>query len=245
MVPEQLINEFVSRTRHAAEPNLESIILYGSAASGSFDAEFSNINLLFVLKDAGFPSLQKLAPAMGWWHRQKQAPPLIMSGEELNRSTDVFSIELLDMKQHHRILFGQDVLQSITVAMHLHRVQVEYELREKLLLLRQSLLLAGVNKNRIWDLLLGSVASFATLFRHSLLALGEASPDTNRRSITTLAERIGFNGTPFLQVLDVREHRLSRKEVNVEQLCAEYLTAVEYVTAAVDRLLDGASGHSS
>jgi hypothetical protein len=168
-----------------------------------------------------------------------------MSREELNRSIDVFSIELLDMKQHHRILFGQDVLQSITVAMHLHRVQVEYELREKLLLLRQSLLLAGVNKNRIWDLLLGSVASFATLFRHSLLALGGVSPDTNRQSITTLAERIGFNGTPFLQVLDVREHRLSRKEVNVEQLCAEYLTAVEYVTAAVDRLLDGASGHSS
>ena len=115
-----------------------------------------------------------------------------MSREELNRSTDVFSIELLDMKQHHRILFGQDVLQSITVTMNLHRVQVEYELREKLLLLRQSLLLAVVNKNRIWDLLLGSVASFATLFRHSLLALGEASADTNRRSITTLAERIGF-----------------------------------------------------
>ena len=31
---------------------------------------------------------------------------------------------------------------------------------------------------------------------------------------------------------------LSRKEVNVDQLCAEYLMAVEYVTAAVDRLLD-------
>ena len=150
MVPEKLINEFVSRTRHSAEPNLESIILYGSAASGSFDAEFSNINLLYVLKDAGFSSLQKLAPAMDWWRRQKQVAPLIMSREDLNRSTDVFSIELLDMKQHYRILFGQDVLQAITVSMDLHRVQVEYELREKLLLLRQSLLLAAANKKRVW-----------------------------------------------------------------------------------------------
>ena len=53
-----------------------------------------------------------------------------------------------------------------------------------------------------------------------------------------LAVRVGFNGAPFSQVLDVREHKLSRKEIEVEQLCAEYLAAVEQVTAAVDKLLD-------
>lgn len=245
MIPEKLIAEFVSRARQAAESNLDSIILYGSAASGSFDVGFSNINLLCVLKDAGFSSLQRLAPAMEWWNRQRQVAPLLMTSEELARSVDVFSIELLDMKKHYRILFGQDVLQALDIRMDLHRVQVEYELREKLLLLRQSLLLAAGNQNRIWDRLLGSVASFATLFRHSLLALGEVPPEGRREFVTRLAERLDFNSTPFLQVLDVREHRLSRKQINVEQLCGEYLTAIEHVTAAVDRLLDSsASGRS-
>jgi len=237
MVPEKLINEFVSRTRHAAEPNLESIILYGSAASGSFDAEFSNINLLFVLKDAGFPSLQKLAPAMGWWHRQKQAPPLIMSGEELNRSTDVFSIELLDMKQHHRILFGQDVLQSITVAMHLHRVQVEYELREKLVLLRQRAVIVAGDDKRLWELLTRSAPSFVTLFRHALIALGESATG-KRETVDRLSKRVGFDPAAIYQVLDVREHKLPPKSVDVKALFARYLAAVEKVTAAVDQALD-------
>jgi predicted nucleotidyltransferase len=245
MVPEELIREFVSRSRQAAERNIQSVILYGSAVSGNFDPEFSNINLLFVLKDAGFLSLEKLAPVMEWWQRKKQVAPLIMSGEELSRSTDVFSIELLDMKEHYRVLFGDDVLQPLTILTDLHRVQVEYELREKLLLLRQSLLLAARNKNRIWDLMLGSAASFTTLFRHSLIALGEVPPESKRESVKKLADRLGFDAAPILQVLDVRERELSRRDVNVEPLCREYLGAVEHVTAAVDKLLDRAVPENS
>ncbi len=42
------------------------------------------------------------------------------------------------MQQHHRVLFGLDaLLTGLQIPMDLHRVQVEYELREKLILLRQ------------------------------------------------------------------------------------------------------------
>ena len=238
MIPDKLINDFVSRAQQAAGPNLESIILYGSAASDSFDPEFSNINLLCLLKDTGFLALRSLSPAMDWWSRQKQVAPLIMSREELLRSADVFTIEFLDMKRHHRVLLGDDVLQALSIPMELHRVQVEYELREKLLLLRQSVLLAANKKNQLWDLLLGSVASFATLFRHALIATGEETGASKRDSISKIADRVPFNAAPFLQLLDVREHKIDRKQVDVEQLCAGYLTVVERVTAAVDKMFD-------
>ena len=54
-----------------------------------------------------------------------------------------FTIELLDMQQHHRVLFGEDMVQGLQISMHVHRVQVEYELREKLILLRQQILLTS------------------------------------------------------------------------------------------------------
>ena len=38
--------------------------------------------------------------------------------------------------------------------MHLHRAQLEYELREKLILLRERLLLAANNKKQLWELML-------------------------------------------------------------------------------------------
>ena len=144
MVPEDKINEFVKRIGEAAGPNLESITLFGSAVSGDFHPGMSDLNMFCVLRDCSFAALQALAPVAKWWDGQKQPPPLCMTRQELERSTDVFTIELLDMQQHHRVLFGEDVVQGLRISMHVHRVQVEYELREKLILLRQQILLASV-----------------------------------------------------------------------------------------------------
>ena len=238
MVPENKIDDFVRRVREAAGTNLESVILYGSAASGDFRPEFSNLNLFCVLRDSSFPALQALAPAAKWWARQKQPPPLFMTRDELERSSDVFAIELMDMQQHHRVLFGEDVLQGLRIPMHLHRIQVEYELREKLILLRQQLLLASESNRQLRDLLLRSVPSFVTLFRHALIALGHAGQAGTREAVQTLSKLVGFDPSAVYQVLDVREHKADPRQTDIKDLFAQYLAAVEQVTAAVDRKLD-------
>jgi len=237
MVPEDKINEFVSRLREAAGANLDSVILYGSSVTGDFQAEFSNLNLFCVLRDNSFSSLQKLAPVAKWWDRQKQPPPLLMTRSELERSTDVFTIELLDMQQHHRVLFGEDVLQGLQIPLNLHRVQVEYELREKLILLRQQSLLLSDNKKGLWNLLVRSVPSFVTLFRHALIALGEG-PAGKREAVQILSKKLGFDPLAIQQVLDVRERKLDPSKVDSDDLFARYLATVEHVTAAVDQAMD-------
>lgn len=239
MVPEDKISEFVSRVREAAGANLESVILYGSAVAGDYQPEFSNLNLFCVLRDSSFGALQTLVPVAKWWDRQKQPPPLLMTRGELERSTDVFTIELLDMKQHHRVLFGEDVLQGLEIPLNLHRVQVEYELREKLILLRQQLLLLSDNRKALWSLLVRSAPSFVTLFRHALIALGEAPPAAGKRdTVQILAKKIAFDPSAILQVLDVRERKLESGKVDVNELFARYLATIQQVTAAVDKAMD-------
>lgn len=238
MVPEDKINEFVEKMRAAAGANLESVILYGSAASGDYHPEFSNVNLFCVLWDGSYEKLRALAAVVKWWNRHKQPPPLFMTRQDLERSTDVFTIELLDMVQHHRVLWGDDPIQGLQIPMRLHRVQVEYELREKLILLRQHLLLAGDNERRIRELLVRSVASFATLFRHALIALGDSAPATRRDAVVRLSARVGFDPSAIEQVLDVREQKATEKKLRAFEIVGLYLGAVEKVTAAVDRLLE-------
>ena len=87
-----------------------------------------------------------------------------MTRDELERSADVFTIELLDMQQHHRVLFGEDVLKGLQIPMDLHRVQVEYELREKLILLRQHILLAAGNDSPA----VGSAAALGVVVCHAV-----------------------------------------------------------------------------
>jgi Nucleotidyltransferase domain len=244
MIPEKQISDFVSRLREAAGANLESVILFGSTVAGDFHPEFSNVNLFCVIRDSSLVALQALAPAVKWWDKQKQPPPLFMTRDEIARSTDVFTIELIDMQQHHRVLFGEDVIQGLSIPANLHRIQVEYELQEKLTLLRQHLLLASGSDSRMWELLLRSVSSFATLFRHALIVLGHDAPVGKRDAVNSLSKQIGFDASGFLQVLDVREKKLDRKKLDVNGVFSKYLSTVEQVTSAVDKMLDSGVARS-
>ena len=237
-IPEKKIEDFVNRLRQAAGANLESVILFGSAVAGDYHPEFSNVNLLCVIRDSSFAALQALAPVVKGWDALKQPPPLFMTRDEIKSSVDVFTIELIDMQQHHRVLFGEDVIQGLSIPPGLHRVQVEYELREKLALLRQHFLLASGNDARMWDLLLRSVSSFATLFRHALIVLGHNAPVSKREAVQALAQQIKFDASGMLQVVDVREKKLDRKKLNVADVFSRYLAGVEHVNTAVDRMLD-------
>jgi predicted nucleotidyltransferase len=241
VVPEKQIAEFVSRVRTAAGKNLQSVVLYGSAASGEFHEQFSDVNLLCILHDTSLASLATLGPTVEWWRKQKNPAPLVMTADELQRSTDVFIIELLDMQRHHKVLFGDDVVAGLPVSIARHRLQVEYELREKLILLRQGILSAVGNKDALWELLLGSLPAFTTLFRHALMVSGAEAPDARRAAVQALATRFQFDGSAFLQLLDLRERKVDRKQLDVNDMAARYLQGVQKVTEAVDTMLEAGS----
>ncbi len=240
MVQDKLINDFVERIRVAAGTNLVAVVLYGSAAAGDYVAEHSDVNLLCVLGETSFAAIEALAPAVAWWCKQKHREPLLMSAEEMRRSADVFSIEFLDMKRHYRVLWGEDVLKTLEIPMRLHRAQVEYELREKTILLRQRLLMAAGNSEAKWELLLRSLPAFGTLFRHALIALGDAGAGSKREAAAVLAGKLGIDTSVFTELLDLRERKKDRQPAKVDEIFARYLTLVEQVTAAVDKMLDPA-----
>jgi len=238
MVPEKLINEFVERMRAAARTNLQAAILYGSAAAGDYVADHSDVNLLFVLGETSFEAIEALAPAVAWWGKQKHRAPLLMSAEEIRRAADVFSIEFLDMRRHYRVLWGDDVLATLEVPMRWHRAQVEYELREKTIVLRQQLLTVSRNDEAKWELLLRSLPAFGTLFRHALIALGDAGAASKREAVMALREKLRIDTSAFGELLDIRERKKDRKLADVDGIFARYLKLVEQVTAAVDKMLD-------
>src|SRR5881227_886470 len=236
MAQEAIVNEFVEKMKAAAGTNLASVILYGSAAQGEFHPEYSDLNLLCIMRDASFASLSKIASVVDWWRGKKHHPPLVLTPGELKSTADVFSIEFVDMKQRYRVLWGDDVLKSLEIPMHLHRSQLEYELREKLFLLRQHILLAGNNEKQLWDVMLQSLSSFTTLFRHVLVETGEQGRKHSRDAVTELAGRLNFDASAFVQLMDVRAKKSDRKQFRAMDVAGRYLSAIGTVTTAVDKM---------
>ena len=120
--------------------------------------------------------------------------------------------------------------------MALHRLQVERELRISVVRLRQALLRSRGRRSELAELMVASASSFAALFRHSLLVLGEAVPDTRRGVAARLAALTGSDSAAFDAVLDLREGK-SVREIDLEQTFAAYLDAVTRVTEEMDRRL--------
>jgi len=94
-------------------------------------------------------------------------------------------------------------------------------------------------------LLVRSVSSFATLFRHALMVLGHEAPVGKRAAVQALSKQIGFDASAFMQVFDVRERKTKPKNFDAADVVSRYLLALERVTAAVDKMLDSGSAGSS
>ena len=234
--PEAELSELVPRLREAVGRNLVSVIVYGSAAGKDFKREYSDINVLLVANKLPLEGLKALVPVMNWWRDRGHPSLVIFTREEIERAADVFAIEFYDMKHRHRVLEGEDVFASLAIPMTLHRVQLEHELRTNLLRLRQSYI-ADPQEDAVLNLMVQSISSFGTLFRHVLIAVGQEPPAHRREVTVKLGELVGYDPKPFLEIYDLREGR--SHSLHVEETLRQYLFVIEQVTNWVDRKLDG------
>lgn len=234
MEAEKHIAELVERLKLATGTNLECVVIFGSTVSEEFHAGFSDVNMLCIVRELSAATLDTLAPAFAWWTGKKYPAPLVFSRMELERSADVFAIELFDICQHHRVVYGEDIFKTMQVPMEKHRVQVEHDLRAKLLTLRQLYLEAASDDGRVRKLMLDSVPNFGTLFRHAMIVLG-MQPGTHRTDdIRVLAEHLKFDPSVFLQLFEVRAHKTRDSEVNARSGFAAFIEGIDKVIHAID-----------
>jgi hypothetical protein len=231
----EALKNLVERLHSAAGENLESVILYGSAARGDFHEARSNLNVLCVLRSLGVEHLSRISDVVSWWTAQKQPAPLFFTADELRHAADVFSIELLDMQQSHRVLYGADVVAGIRVPMNLHRIQVEHELRTMLLGLRQHFLLEAKNHRELRAVLAKSFASVLTLLRHTLIAFEEKAPAAAIGVFARVAALTGADAAALEVGLQFRDSE--QPDRDILPAYGAYLAALEKVISALDHHL--------
>ena len=232
---ERILSELVERLSKAHGPMLVSVVLYGSAAAPEGKDQRSDLNVLTVLRRITPVELEQAEPVFRWWREMKNPAPLLLSDAEVRTATDCFPIEFHDIKERHRILFGEDVVAALDIDDSFYRAQVEHELRAKLLRLRQKA--GGVlgERDLLITLLADSISTFCVLFRHALRLAGEAPRFGKREVVHAARERFAIDAAPFETLLDIREGKLKAKAVDPKPLFPEYLAQIQVVVDAVDR----------
>jgi hypothetical protein len=233
---EKRLEQLVAKLKAAFGDRLVSVVLYGSAASGDHQPKFSDYNVLCVLTQIGRAELAASEPVFQWWRAQGSPAPLLLTEAEVAGSTDCFAIEFHDIRQHHVLLHGRDVITPLVVDDCFYRAQVEHDLRAKLLRLRQKAAGMLSEPDQLRRLLADSISTFCVLFRHALALHGVEPPVKKRDVVHAVASMFSVDSLAFERLLDIREERVKAREVDPVSVLDAYLRGIETVTDAVDRL---------
>jgi predicted nucleotidyltransferase len=231
-----VLNQLVEKLRKTLGEDLVSAVLYGSAVTGDHRARFSDYNVLCIVTKMDPRLLGAVEPVFRWWRELGNPSPLLLTRHELETSTDCFPIEFHDIREHHRILCGPDLVSNLTVDTVHYRAQVEHELRAKLLRLRQKASGILSDKDLLRRLLVDSVSTFCVLMRHVLILRGHPAPSLKRDIAVRAGEVFGIDAAPFETLLDLRERKPGVKLDDPEAMLARYMNEIEGVIDMVDRL---------
>lgn len=215
---------------------LVSLVLYGSAARGDFVPGRSDINLLLILTDATAAGLRTIGPAVHAWVKAGHPPPLIFSQHGWRASTDVFPMEIEDMRQAHRVLRGRDPFMGIETAPSDLRQELEREVLGKVLQLRAEYTASGPHPKALGALLETSARTFFVLFRAVLRLRGTVPPKEPAELVRAAAQVVGFDAGAFDWVLARLAGRKVPDLTQFDPVAERYLAAIEHLATFVDEM---------
>ncbi len=229
----QALEEFREEVRRVY-PELIALVAYGSVVGENFREGHSDVNLLLVLPQVDAAVLARGAAALRSHRRKNRVLPLLLSAAELGSACDVFAVELSDIKERHIVLCGQDPFETISVPAEALRRQCEFELRGKLLRLRQGYLEAEGREKLLVPLMAQVLSGVLPLGRSLLRLAGLRTPHRRTEQIQALAGQYGFPAGVWLEVLELMERRRSRPLRPAEGLYADFLASLDHLVRRVD-----------
>jgi|TARA_B100001971_G_C18208236_1_gene548975 hypothetical protein len=199
---EETINGF----KKVLGENLVSAVKFGTEGQPN--------NLLFVLKRLDFDILEKIKPLVMECTKKNKVVPLFFTQEELRDGSDVFPLEFLDIKNPHEVLYGDDLIKEIKFDKKHVRRQLEFELRSKLIHLRENYI--WIKKPRgLRELLKRTIPSTMPLFYGLLFLKDVEAPTELDELLRVVAENYKVDVGVLRKIKKINEVKAKDEELKV------------------------------
>ena len=178
------------------------------------------ISTLVVCNNLDFDTLKKL--------KQVKEIPLVFTREELANGADVFPIEFLNIKQHHSMLFGEDILKDIVISKPNLRRQLEFEFRSKLIHLREQYL--HFKGKDIENLILSAVPTLSPIIG-GLMYLGDM--EDKEDMVGFVSKKYGVDLHILEEIQDIRKGKAKFKN-DKEQYIKDLINILHNIGKIID-----------
>ncbi len=137
------LRQYAGLVRELAGSNAKALTLFGAVVADAFDPKRHTARSVLVVDRVDLAMLRRLSEHGAKLGKANIAAPLVMTPEYVKASLDTFPLEMIEIKQQHLVLFGDDHFQDLAFQDVHVRLQCERELKVILIGLRQGLLAAA------------------------------------------------------------------------------------------------------
>lgn len=233
---EKSLQEFSDDIKGTFGSELISLILYGSSAGEEFDPKKSDLNFLLVLSETGINRLSLCFPLLKKWEKKGVATPVCVTKAYIDSSLDSFPLEFLNMKTRYRLIDGEDVLREISFDKRHIRLQIERELKGKLLHLRQVYLEAKGKLGLLRPVIAKSLTTFASIFRGILHLLEKEIPANKKEVVLSAANEMNLEETVFHQLYDISSGVKKPSSAELDHIFIGYIEEIKKASFFIDTL---------
>ncbi|OPZ59186.1 MAG: hypothetical protein BWY87_01129 [Deltaproteobacteria bacterium ADurb.Bin510] len=236
--PARAVAAFSAALEAALGDRLVCLALTGSVVSGDFVEGVSDINSVVIVKDLDRATLERLAQ-LGRRHGKRGIhAPLVLTADAIASSLDVFPIEFLELRLAHRVILGAYDFAAPAIDAANLRLQLERELKARLINLRQGYLSASGDSQRLAALLLSAYKGFFPLLRAYLHLKGQTPPLRRCETLAAARQASGLAFACFEQLEGLSRARRPRlKEAQATALFESLYETTHALADQVDRHL--------
>jgi predicted nucleotidyltransferase len=165
---------------------LVAVIVHGSVVRGEYRPGESDVDVVVVLRDAPFETLEAIAAVTDLARYSARIEATILTEKEIAGASDCFPLLYDEIKRRHFVLLGRDPFAAVAVHDTHRRLRIEQELREAHVRLRRAVLDAAGAREVVG----GAVARRLRQVRgalHALLALKGVACTTDLRAVVAKA----------------------------------------------------------
>ncbi len=234
--PEEIFEDLTNDYKNIFGEDLLSIVLYGSAARGEYVKKKSDINLMIVLTENGLNLLVNALPAVKKWRKAAVAVPLFLTFEYIKSSLDSFPVEFFNIKQSYKVIFGKDFLDEISINKKELRLQLEKEIKGKLIHLREAFFETVDDKRKLEILFSVSLGAFLSMFPTIMYIMNVEIPEKRSELISKSVEILGIDKELFIKLVDIKmgKYKLSKNE-GID-IWKKYVEQVRKIAFEIDKL---------
>ena len=233
--PEAIYPKMLRHLKEIMGDDLLGLAVFGSAAGDRYIKGRSDINLMILTADGSGHRLSRLMDFYQRWAPAMVAVPVVVTPNYLASSKDVFPIEFLVMAAEHKLIFGQDPLAGLQInPVHL-RLQLERELKAKLMAMRSRLLVSGGKKEELKGLMTDALPAFTALFK-AYLHLTKGGFPLHPASVLEAMNEAGVELGAFQKMGRVKIGDLKLSAVEMSELVENALAELSELSKNVDQL---------